>query len=42
MQLSKAEEQLMQILWKQEKALMKDLIDAYNEPKPALQRWLRF
>ena len=35
MQLSKAEEQLMQILWKQEKAYMKDLIEAYPEPKPA-------
>lgn len=35
MQLSKAEEQLMQILWKQEKAYMKDLIDAYPEPRPA-------
>ena len=35
MQLSKAEEQLMQILWKQEKAYMKDLIDAYPDPKPA-------
>ncbi len=35
MQLSKAEEQLMQILWKQEKAFMKDLIEAYPEPKPA-------
>ncbi len=35
MQLSNSEEQLMQILWKQEKALMKDLIEAYPEPKPA-------
>ena len=35
MQLSKAEEQLMQILWKQETAFMKDLIDAYPDPKPA-------
>ena len=35
MQLSKAEEQLMQILWKQEHALMKDLIEAYDDPKPA-------
>lgn len=35
MNLSKSEEQLMQILWKQEKAFMKDLIDAYPEPKPA-------
>ena len=35
MQLTKAEEQLMQILWKQERAFMKDLIDAYEDPKPA-------
>ncbi|MEH6656981.1 BlaI/MecI/CopY family transcriptional regulator [Leeuwenhoekiella marinoflava] len=35
MSLSNAEEQLMQILWKQEKAFMKNLIEAYPEPKPA-------
>ncbi|MFD2827943.1 BlaI/MecI/CopY family transcriptional regulator [Leeuwenhoekiella polynyae] len=35
MSLSNAEEQLMQILWKQEKAFMKDLIEAYPEPRPA-------
>lgn len=35
MQLSKTEEQLMQHLWKLEKAFMKDLLDAYNDPKPA-------
>lgn len=35
MALSKSEEQLMQILWKQEKAFMKDLIEAYPDPKPA-------
>lgn len=35
MQLSKSEEQLMKILWKQEKAFMKDLREAYPEPKPA-------
>ena len=35
MQLTKTEEQLMQILWEQERAFMKDLIDAYEEPKPA-------
>ncbi len=35
MQLSNAEEQLMQLLWKQEKAFMKDLIVAYPDPKPA-------
>ncbi len=35
MSLSTAEEQLMQLLWKQEKAFMKDLIKAYPDPKPA-------
>jgi BlaI family penicillinase repressor len=35
MQLSKAEEQLMQLLWKHRRAFMKDLIDGYPEPKPA-------
>jgi len=35
MQLSKTEEQLMQHLWKLEKAFMKDLLDVYPEPKPA-------
>ncbi|MFS4445298.1 BlaI/MecI/CopY family transcriptional regulator [Maribacter sp. 2307UL18-2] len=35
MQLSKSEEELMNILWKQKKAFMKDLLEAYPEPKPA-------
>jgi predicted transcriptional regulator len=35
MQLSKSEEELMNILWKQKKAFLKDLLDAYDEPKPA-------
>ena len=35
MQLSNAEEQLMQFLWKQKRAFMKDLIEAYPDPKPA-------
>jgi predicted transcriptional regulator len=35
MTLSNSEEQLMQHLWKLEKAFMKDLLDAYPEPKPA-------
>ncbi|WP_299434952.1 BlaI/MecI/CopY family transcriptional regulator [uncultured Aquimarina sp.] len=35
MQLSKTEEQLMQYLWKLEKAFMKDLLDAFPQPKPA-------
>ncbi len=35
MTLSQAEEQLMQLLWKQKRAFMKDLIEAYPDPKPA-------
>lgn len=35
MQLTKTEEQLMQFLWKKEKAFMKDLIEMFPEPKPA-------
>jgi BlaI family transcriptional regulator, penicillinase repressor len=35
MQLSKTEEDLMNYIWKLEKAFMKDLLDAYPEPKPA-------
>ena len=35
MELTKAEEELMNHLWKLEKAFMKDLLDAYTEPKPA-------
>ncbi|OXA95024.1 penicillinase repressor [Flavobacterium oncorhynchi] len=34
-QLSNSEEQLMEHLWKLEKAFMKDLLEAYPEPKPA-------
>jgi predicted transcriptional regulator len=35
MQLSKSEEELMNILWRQKKAFMKDLLEAYPDPKPA-------
>ena len=35
MDLSKTEEQLMQHLWKLDKAFMKDILDIYPEPKPA-------
>ena len=35
MQLSKSEEQLMEVIWKQEKVFMKELIESYPEPKPA-------
>ncbi len=34
MNLPKSEEQLMQILWQKEKAFMKDITEAYPEPKP--------
>ncbi|WBX76250.1 BlaI/MecI/CopY family transcriptional regulator [Tenacibaculum ovolyticum] len=35
MQLTKSEEQVMQLLWKLEKAFMKDLLAEFPEPKPA-------
>lgn len=35
MKLSKTEEELMNHLWKLEKAFMKDLLEAYSVPKPA-------
>ena len=35
MKLSKSEEELMNILWKQKKAFMKDLLEGYQDPKPA-------
>ena len=35
MSLSKSEEELMNIIWRLKKAFMKDLLDAYPEPKPA-------
>ncbi|GGF29096.1 BlaI/MecI/CopY family transcriptional regulator [Echinicola rosea] len=35
MKLSASEEQLMNYLWKMEKAFMKDLLHAYPDPKPA-------
>lgn len=34
-ELTKAEEQLMQVLWGLEKAYLKDIVDEYEEPKPA-------
>lgn len=33
--LTDAEKDLMEILWTQDKAFMKDILDAYEEPKPA-------
>ncbi|MBL4887352.1 MAG: BlaI/MecI/CopY family transcriptional regulator [Flavobacteriaceae bacterium] len=35
MPLSKTEEQLMQHIWKLETAFMKDILNAYPDPKPA-------
>ncbi len=34
-ELTKAEEQVMQLLWQQEKAFVKDLIEEMPNPKPA-------
>ena len=36
MKLSKAEEELMNLLWQQKRALMKELLEAYPEPRPAV------
>jgi predicted transcriptional regulator len=35
MSLSKTEEQLMEMIWKQGKVFMKDLIELFPEPRPA-------
>ena len=35
MQLTKAEEQIMQILWDRETGLVKDIRDSFTDPKPA-------
>ena len=35
MQLTKAEEQVMQILWDMEEGLVKDIRDSFSDPKPA-------
>ena len=34
-QLTKAEEQVMQILWDINEGVVKDVVDNFNEPKPA-------
>lgn len=34
-ELTKAEDQIMQVLWKLEKAFVKDIIDQLPKPKPA-------
>ena len=36
MKLSKSEEELMHLIWKLEPVYMKDLVEAYPEPKPAI------
>ena len=35
MQLTKAEEQVMQILWDKETGIVKDIRDSFKDPKPA-------
>jgi len=35
MSLSKKEEELMEIIWNEERPFMKDIIDSYPEPRPA-------
>jgi BlaI family transcriptional regulator, penicillinase repressor len=34
-ELTKAEEQIMQVLWKIERGFVKDVVDRLNNPKPA-------
>ena len=34
-ELTRAEEEIMQVLWKLEKAFVKDVVDALPDPKPA-------
>ena len=36
MKLSKTEEHLMEMIWSNEKAFLKELIDSFPEPKPAI------
>jgi predicted transcriptional regulator len=36
MQLSKTEEQIMELIWTKEKVFLKDLIDCFPDPKPAI------
>jgi predicted transcriptional regulator len=35
MELTKAEDQIMQILWEIEKGFVKDILDHFDDPKPA-------
>ena len=34
-ELTKAEEQIMRVIWKKEKAFIKDIVDGLPEPRPA-------
>jgi BlaI family transcriptional regulator, penicillinase repressor len=34
-ELTKAEEQVMQILWKLNKSFLKDIVESFSKPKPA-------
>jgi BlaI family penicillinase repressor len=34
-ELTRAEEQIMQILWKLERAFVRDIVEAFPDPKPA-------
>ncbi len=34
-ELTRAEEQIMQVLWRLEKAFVRDIVEALGEPKPA-------
>ena len=36
MKLSKTEEQLMELIWKHERVFLKDLLDSFDDPKPAI------
>ena len=35
MKLSKAEEQLMEVIWQHGRVFMKEIVDSYPEPRPA-------
>jgi BlaI family penicillinase repressor len=35
MELTKAEERVMQVLWKMEKGFIKDILEDFDDPKPA-------
>lgn len=35
-QITKAEEKVMEIIWTQQKVFLKDIINSYEDPKPAI------